>query len=354
MLPAVGVILYLAWAVHQGARFSTATLLADPIESKHRPVGSPSSASGQAGADRAGVGGIGDFRGRAESLKSEINADRDNAWVYQERIRELLADWAASDPEAALSYALSSYDQDPVERLFFDAADAALTTWARQHPERARRYVEQQARSPRWAAELGPSMARAYTAVEPGKGREWVDRGFEDDSGELRPVIANELVLILCELNREDEVGQWLSARQVAECAYAQQAAGTFAGQLALSDIKDALAFTRRLPRGSMSRGLALQRTLQVWTMRNADEAFQWITATSATEQLVTSLSSVLPDEENPAAGHTPDDLDHAVSGYILGLGKISQKGALESLKSIVNPSLQQRIANDSVFGESE
>jgi hypothetical protein len=297
--------------------------------------------------DSSARDGSAGFLARAETLKAAINAQGGDAKAYEGQIRQLLAEWSLSDPEAALSYSLSSDMEDPVGRAFFQATDAALTAWATRDLEMARTYVEQQAESTRFATELGPALMRVCMAVDPGKAREWVQNGFKSDSTELRPVLACELATILHEQGRTREIEQWLSSPEVVETSYACPTVECYAGLLAGTDARAALAFSKKLPRGSTVRGLALQEAMRGWAARDSGQVRDWITQKVpidvARPDLFRDPEKVSPI---PAGSYTSDELDYAMAGYVLAVAETaSREVAMESLKSIRNPSLRQRLA---------
>ncbi len=285
----------------------------------------------------------GDFPGRAAVLRAKANSDKPNA-ISARQIREFLAEWANSDPEASLAFALKS-TEDGISDAFFRAADSALSTWARNAPEQARAYMESVSDSPQIVAELAPAMMRLYAEYSPRQAQEWVQNGFQDDSGELRPVLARELISALVKMGRGDEVQQWLVNIQVAETAYALPAVCEYSRILAESDVDAALNFSKKLPRGTMSRCLAIQNAVQVWASRDAGTSYNWVTAKISLEDssLVASDSSGA-QRQMPAGAYNSDDLDYAISGYVLALASTSRKEAVESAAGIEDASLRRRI----------
>ncbi len=283
------------------------------------------------------------FLAQAEALKEKAKKSPTGA-AFDGQIRRLLADWAQSDPEAALSFALSSL-RDGTNEAFFRAADAALSAWAQKEPEEARAYLENLSDNPRVIAELAPALMRTYAELSTEKAQEWVRSGFADDSGELRPVLARELVSILMEKGRGQDVEKWLADTQVAEAAYALPAVSEYSRLLAAKDVNAALAFSRKLPPGTMSRGVAIQNAVQAWASHDEGKTYAWLVGRIAGEQSRQDLFAASGKSPSiPAGYYTPDELDYAISGYVLALAPTSRKEAMESAVSIQDAALRRKI----------
>lgn len=288
---------------------------------------------------------------QAESLRKTTRDQKPGA-VTDDQIRRLMTEWARQDPEAALKFAIG-LAQDETDDGFFRAADIAFRAWAEKQPEQARAYLEDISDNARVTAKLAPVLLRIYAERSPHLAQDWLRTGFVDDSGDLRPVLASELTTILVKKGRRADVEAWLAVTDVAEAAYALPAVDAYSRELAARDVQAALAFSEKLPRGTLSRGLAIQNAFHAWATRDADQSHDWINGLIAREEVRPILqNSNFPAEPDPApavapGAYTADELDYAISGYVLALARTSPKEALEEAMSIQDFSLRRKIQEE-------
>lgn len=289
-----------------------------------------------------------EFAARAELPENTLRGHGARA-LTDEQIRRLLSEWCRRDPEAAFKFFVDAEHREP-EDAFFRAADIAFRAWVEQQPERARAYLEDVSDDARLTAKLAPVLLRFYAERSPSIAQEWLRTGFVDDSGELRPALARELTAILIERGRRADAETWLAADEVAQSAYALPAVDEYSRGLAAKDVEAALAFSEKLPRGTLARALAIQNAVHAWTARDAEQSHEWLARLMAREELPPVRQETnFPAERDPEpaiapGAYTADELDYAISGYVLALARTSTKEAMESAMSIEDFALRKRI----------
>lgn len=281
-----------------------------------------------------------------EILNSRLDQDSIASPADVREARALLARWARTDPRAALSYALSPLTTEDVGIAFLHAADAALIPWGRADPEAARDFVQQHVTSPRAVAILAPAMMATYGAEHPEAAVHWVKDGFDTDSDELRPALARELVLVLERHGHRADIEAWLSAPSVAQSLHAVPAMKTFAYILAGESPQKAMEFSKKLPRGTHTRGIVLREAVRQWASQDLAEVHDWLMRTASA--IDARPESPGQEHATPAlagTAYTAAELDYAIAGCLLSLSETAPAVARESLDAIKDRSLRERLA---------
>jgi hypothetical protein len=292
----------------------------------------------------------------------------DRAWMLNLRIlqdprpenhadeaRAFLAEWAEVAPEAAFQFAAGSLENPQISPLFLMYADEAIRKWVEKDAGAAMAFLERHGTDRIVVDHLAGATIRALAGEDVEKAVSWVRDEMRSDSDFLRPVLGRELVMILEEMKLRDMTEIWLSDRGAALQAYALDATVCYTEVLAKENPQKAMRFAEKLPRGTLSRHLAIQHTVQMWTRINADEAYDWIAAVTPIED---TMTAALPSgEENevslPDGAYTSAELDYAIAGYALAVSVEDRGDAMQSARAIRDESLRRRIMDQIVSDPS-